>query len=113
MDATLACLGEDVVLINPRGEIARGRSQIRRELRSVLTGPALRSIHTSVVMGVEFVTAGVAIVDGELYNVCGEWGGNSKGVRKRSFSERPVRENCMPGSVRRWLGNWLLYRDGG
>ncbi|WP_374711255.1 SgcJ/EcaC family oxidoreductase [Caldilinea sp.] len=38
VEAILACLTEDAVLINPRGDIARGRSQIRRELESVLRG---------------------------------------------------------------------------
>jgi len=25
----------------------------------------------------------------------------------------PVRENCTPGSVGVWSGNWSSYRDGG
>jgi hypothetical protein len=29
-----------------------------------------------------------------------------------SLSEEPVRENCMPRSVRRRSGNWPSYRDG-
>jgi uncharacterized protein (TIGR02246 family) len=65
LDGLLACLSEDAVLINPRGEMARGHTEIRRELESVLRGPAAGSKHTSVISGVEFLTPDVAIVDGE------------------------------------------------
>lgn len=61
----MACLSEYAVLINPHGEIARGHAEIRRELESVLRGPAVGSKHTSVISRVEFLTAEVAIVDGE------------------------------------------------
>jgi uncharacterized protein (TIGR02246 family) len=65
IESLLACLSEDAVLINPHGEVARGHSGIRRELTAVLGGPARGSQHTSSISRIEFVTADVAIVDGQ------------------------------------------------
>jgi uncharacterized protein (TIGR02246 family) len=65
IESLLACLSEDAVLINPRGEMARGHDEIRRELAAVLGGPARGSKHTSLISQVEFITADVAIVDGQ------------------------------------------------
>lgn len=65
VEALLACLAEDAVLISPRGEVSCGHAEIRQELQAVLSGPARGSKHRSVITRVEFVTADVAIVDGQ------------------------------------------------
>ena len=65
IEALVACLAEDAVVINPHGTIAKGRPEIRRVLGEFLSGPARGSRHPSVVSRVEFVTEDVAIVDGE------------------------------------------------
>lgn len=65
LEALVACLTEDAVLVNPFGDVARGRTQIRQMLGEVLAGPAKGSRHTSVVFRVGFITESVAIVDGQ------------------------------------------------
>jgi uncharacterized protein (TIGR02246 family) len=65
VDALVACFTEDAVLMNPRGEVARGRDEIRRALGDFLAGPAKGSKHSSEVVRLEFITDDVAIVDGE------------------------------------------------
>lgn len=63
--ALVASFSPEAVVVNPFGEIARGRAQIEHVLREFLDGPARGSRHTSIVSKVEFVTDNVAIVDGE------------------------------------------------
>lgn len=65
VDGVLACLTEDALLINPRGEVAAGRGEIRNLLSKFLEGPAKGSKHTSYVTRINFVTNDVAVVDGE------------------------------------------------
>ena len=67
IDGLLACLTDDAVLVNPRGEVARGSAEIRRALGRFLTGEARGSHHRSVISRVEFVTDDVALVDGEAH----------------------------------------------
>ena len=63
--ALVALFATDAVLMNPRGEIARGRAEIERVMRRFLGGAARKSSHTSVVSDVHLLTDDVAIVDGE------------------------------------------------
>ena len=65
VEGLLDCLTDDAVLVNPRGTVARGHAEIRRKLGGFLKGQVAGSKHSSVVSRVEFVTADVAIVDGE------------------------------------------------
>ena len=65
IDALVACLTEEAVVVNPRGQLARGRAEIATMLGVLLSGPAKGSKHTSQVWRVEFITEEVAIVDGE------------------------------------------------
>jgi uncharacterized protein (TIGR02246 family) len=60
----VACLAEDAVVVNPRGELARGRAEIMSALGEFLNGQAKGSKHKSVVSRVDFITEDVAIVDG-------------------------------------------------
>lgn len=65
VEALLECFTEDAVVVNPRGQIARGRAEIVRMLQAFLKGPAKGSKHMSGVLRVEFITEDVAIVDGQ------------------------------------------------
>jgi uncharacterized protein (TIGR02246 family) len=67
VEALIACLTEDAVLVNPRGDLARGRVEIRRALGDFLAGEARGSRHLSEISRVEFVTDDVAVVDGEAH----------------------------------------------
>lgn len=64
LDGLLECLAPDAVLVNPRGEVARGEAEIRSALGTFLFGEARSSKHRSVVTRVSFVTDEVAVVDG-------------------------------------------------
>ncbi len=59
------CYTADAVVVNPRGEVARGVEQIREIFGAFLRGPAQGSIHESRIVRIEFVTNDVAVVDGE------------------------------------------------
>jgi uncharacterized protein (TIGR02246 family) len=65
VEALVACFSADAVLVNPRGEVARGTGEIREALSRFLWGPAKDSIHQSRIIRIHFATADVAIVDGE------------------------------------------------
>jgi uncharacterized protein (TIGR02246 family) len=65
VEALVACFTADAVLVNPRGEVARGTGEIGEALGSFLRGPAKDSIHESQIIQIHFATADVAIVDGE------------------------------------------------
>ena len=65
ISALVALFTIDAVLINPRGQVARGRGEVEQVIRGFLDGPARKSSHTSVISDVHFLTADVAIVDGE------------------------------------------------
>ncbi len=65
LDALIQHMTSDVVLVNPRGAVACGLAEVRRELGGFLSGEAAGSTHHSVIERVAFVTDDVAIVDGE------------------------------------------------
>jgi uncharacterized protein (TIGR02246 family) len=93
IETLLTCLTENAVLVNPRGEVAKGHAAIRRELGEFLNGPAAGSKHTSLVSRVEFVTADVAIVDGEaLVEMPGQNGQSTTSLTHR-FTDVLVRKN--------------------
>lgn len=64
VEALVACLCEDAVVVNPHGAMARGRAEIQRMLAAFLSGPAKGSRHASEVERITFLTDDVAIVDG-------------------------------------------------
>jgi uncharacterized protein (TIGR02246 family) len=64
IEALLACVMDDAVLINPRGEIAAGVDEIRAALGSFLSGEAKGSVHESAITRISFVGDDVAVVDG-------------------------------------------------
>ncbi len=65
IDAVLACLTDDAVVVTPRGEVAHGKAEFRELLSAFLNGPAHGSVHESRIVRIDFVTADVAIVSGE------------------------------------------------
>ena len=65
VDALMACFPDDAVLVNPRGEVAVGTSQIRGAFESLFANEAKGSVHDSHIVRVTFVTEDVAVVDGE------------------------------------------------
>ncbi len=65
VDAIVACITKDAVLISPRGDVACGHEEIRKLLGEFLGGPAKGSTHTGRIIRVNFVTDDVAVVDGE------------------------------------------------
>lgn len=65
VDALVALLTPDAVIVTPYGNVARGRAEIQRLLQQFLAGPGRGSHHTSLVWGVGFVTDDVAVVDAE------------------------------------------------
>ena len=65
IDALVECLTEDALVMSPRGDVARGRAEIRTLVSAFLAGEARQSHHESSLIRIEFVTANVAVVDGE------------------------------------------------
>ena len=65
VEALVACLTEDAVVINPREEVSRGRDEIGAMLSQFLATEARGSKHVSKIVRVEFVTDDVAVADGE------------------------------------------------
>ena len=64
----LACLTDDAVLVNPRGETARGHTEIKRELGALLDGRGRGSKHVSSISRVAFVTPDVAVAIDEVFD---------------------------------------------
>ena len=61
----VAAFTPDAVVVNPMGKRAQGQAEIGRVLEAFLSGPANGSRHKSVVLGIDFITDDVALVDGE------------------------------------------------
>jgi uncharacterized protein (TIGR02246 family) len=64
LDRLMECLATDAVLVNPRGEVATGASEIRMALGGFLAGEAAGTHHHSRIERISFVTPDVAVVDG-------------------------------------------------
>jgi uncharacterized protein (TIGR02246 family) len=92
----LDCLAEDVVLVSPRGDVARGRVEAERLLGGFLRGEALGSVHSSEIVRVEFVGDDVAVLDGVATIADGESSGGV--VLKHGFTDVLVRR----------AGRWLI-----
>ena len=63
--ALVACFTSEAVVVNPRGDVARGVGQIREALAGFLGGPARGSVHVGRILRIESVTEDVAVVDSE------------------------------------------------
>ena len=64
VEALLALLAPDVVLVSPRGDVARGAAEVRTVFEGLFAGWAAGSVHTSTVLRVEPVTDDVLVLDG-------------------------------------------------
>lgn len=95
LEALLACMVDDAVLIDPRGEIAAGAGEIRTALGAFLSGEAKDSVHESAIRNVFFVGDDVAVVDGRAE------------IRKRG-SERPLFEHPFTDVVVRTASGWAI-----
>ena len=56
---------DDVVVTNPSGDTTVGREAMQRSLAALFKGAAKGSVHTSLLIGVHFLTGDVALVDGQ------------------------------------------------
>ncbi len=63
--ALLRLCDADVVVIDPSGRTSVGREAMERMLSSLFDGAGKGSTHSSDIVGVHFVTADVALADGE------------------------------------------------
>ena len=54
----------EAVLVNPRGQVASGKAEIRAVLGAFLAGEARGSGHRSTVERISFIGDNVAVVDG-------------------------------------------------
>lgn len=94
IEALVACFAEEAVIVNPYGEIAKGRVEIGRILAEVLNGPAEGSRHTSTLYRVEFVTEDVAVVDGgAVIDRVIEGGGTTASALTHRFTDVVVRKS--------------------
>ncbi|GGL25007.1 SgcJ/EcaC family oxidoreductase [Phycicoccus endophyticus] len=64
VDGLLSCLTDDAVLVNPSGEEARGRDQVRTVFEGLFAGWAAGSRHESRVVRADAVTDDVVVLDG-------------------------------------------------
>lgn len=64
VEGVLDCLADDVLIVNPRGEVLRGRDGASAMLTTFLGGEARGSAHHGEVQRVEVLTDDVALVDG-------------------------------------------------
>jgi uncharacterized protein (TIGR02246 family) len=67
IDALMVCFASDAVLVNPYGQTAEGRDEIRSMLRAFHAGPARGSDHKTEILRVIFITEDVAVVDGQAF----------------------------------------------
>jgi uncharacterized protein (TIGR02246 family) len=67
IEGILVCFTEDALLISPRGDVAKGKDQLRSLFSSFLQHEARDTKHTSRISRISFVTDDVAVVDGEAF----------------------------------------------
>ena len=63
--ALIAPFTPDATIIDPFGGVSTGRAEIARLLGTLLAGTGRGSTHAGTILGVRFVTADVALADGE------------------------------------------------
>lgn len=61
----VASMAPDVVVVNPRGQVAIGRDAFEGVMREVLSGPFAGTRHASTIARIHFPAADVAVVDGQ------------------------------------------------
>ena len=88
VDALLACMTDDALIVDPLGRVARGRDEIRHLLAPLIGPTGGDSTHRSEIVRVEFVTPDIALVDAEA--VISDFGPGPEPVR-HSFTDVLVR----------------------
>jgi uncharacterized protein (TIGR02246 family) len=67
VDALLACMTDDVLVVDPLGRVSRGRDEVRNLLAPLVAPTGGDSTHKSEIVRVEFVTPDIAVVDGRAH----------------------------------------------
>ena len=67
LDALIACLTHDAVIVDPRGVVSRGRDEIRQTLYPYVVSQETVSKHKTEIVSIDFVTPDVAVVDGQAH----------------------------------------------
>ncbi len=65
LDALVSPFAPDATIVDPFGGVSSGRDEIRGLLSALLTGRGRGSTHTGTILSVRFVSADVALADGE------------------------------------------------
>ena len=65
LDALVSPFAPDATIVDPFGGVSSGRDEIRGLLSALLAGRGRGSTHTSTILSVTFVSADVALADGE------------------------------------------------
>jgi uncharacterized protein (TIGR02246 family) len=63
--ALVSSMIDDVIVVSPRGEIARGKDEFERMISALFAGEFKGTTHESTVIRIHFPTSDVAVVDGE------------------------------------------------
>ena len=67
VDALLACMAHDVLIVDPNGRVSRGHDEVRALLSPLIGPTGGDSTHKSEIVRVEFVTSEIALVDGRAH----------------------------------------------
>jgi uncharacterized protein (TIGR02246 family) len=67
VDALLACITNDALVVDPLGRVSRGRDEIRNLLAPLIGPTGGDSTHRSEIVRVELVTPDTAVVDGRAH----------------------------------------------
>lgn len=65
LDDLVSPFAPDATIVDPFGGVSSGRDEIRRLLSDLLAGTGRGSTHTGTILSVRFVSADVALADGE------------------------------------------------
>jgi uncharacterized protein (TIGR02246 family) len=87
----LACVEPDLVVVSPRGEVARGRTEFKALLVKFLAEEAGGTTHESTALRVVFVTDDVALFDGEAHISRPASPGQAPYSRRHGFTDVLVR----------------------
>lgn len=88
LTSLLKLLTDQVVIINPYGEMTIGRDAVETSFTALLDGVARGSTHTSQIRAIHFVTPDIALVDAEA--VISDFGSGSEPLR-HDFTDVLVR----------------------
>jgi uncharacterized protein (TIGR02246 family) len=64
-EALVSSMIDDVIVVNPRGEVANGKAEFERVISTLLAGEFKGTTHESAISRIHFPAGDVAVVDGE------------------------------------------------